>query len=260
MVVILVSTTFLVQNQYYSEQVRRTGVHDNARAATQLMAAEIRSVMEDGITVAGKKTLTVRTPIVIAGVCNISGSSTDVYTVGGESAIDTAEVAGVALRDTLTGGWTYANANWSTINGSGGTPAASCATNGADTAGVASNFHRLSGLSGLTGMPVEGDLVMIFRETKFTIETSVMDTTTLGLFRQVYQDSTIEYATGIDTTAQFAYRVSGSFVDTVATGLDGIDVVRIVADSRKAAVTGGVDDVTFGWTVDISLRNVRSNE
>ena len=46
-VILLVSSTFLVQNNYYSSQTQRTGVHDNARAATELIASEIRSTMED---------------------------------------------------------------------------------------------------------------------------------------------------------------------------------------------------------------------
>ena len=54
------STTFLVQNQYYSSQTLRAAAHDNARTATERMAAELRSVMEDGIIVAGPGTLTVR--------------------------------------------------------------------------------------------------------------------------------------------------------------------------------------------------------
>jgi len=84
----------------------------------------------------------------------------------------------------------------------------------------------------------------------------------MGPFRQVYGDSLLEYATGMDTTAQFQYRTGGStYADTVTAGsLASIDVVRIVADSRKPAESGGMADITFGWSVNIALRNVRGND
>ena len=100
---------------------------------------------------------------------------------------------------------------------------------------------------------------MLFRETTFKIQTSELDPPTLALFRGVYGDSLVEFATGLDTTAQFRYRTGGStYADTVSsTALGDIDVVRIVADARKRAQTGGQDDITFGWSVNVALRNVR---
>ncbi len=258
-VVVLVGTTFLVQNRYYATEVKRALVHDNARAVTDLLTPVIRSVTEGGVVVAGPRTLTVRTPIVIAVVCNRQANFADVYNEGGESAIDTLEVAGVALRDTLTGAWTYANTDWSNIDGSGGAPANDCAAKGADTTGVAANFHRIRRLASLTGLPDEGDLLMIFRETTFSFAPSAMDSSTWALYRQPYGQTPVEYATGIDTTAAFQYRVNGSYVDTVSAGqLDLIDAVRISANARLPAPTGGVEDVSFGWSVNIQLRNLRA--
>ncbi len=262
--IILVSTTFLIQNQYYSTQILATGAHDNARAATELMASEIRSVMESGITVAGKKTLTIRTPMTMMVVCDIGVSHATMYFDGGIAGLDIAEVAGAATRDTLTGAWTYGNSNWSSLDRGGGTPSNECAVNGADTASVASDFYRLQKtvLSTLFGAdPAVGDVLMLFRETTFKFQTSVMDPTTVGLFRQAYGDSLIEYATGMDTTSQFQYRTGSSYSDTVtASSLQNIDVIRIVAEARKRAETGGVDDMMFGWAVNIALRNLRQNE
>ena len=263
MLVILVGTTFLVQNRYYSSQRQMSGAHDNARAATELMASEIRSVMEDGVQVAGARTLTIRSPMLLAVVCNVQSNFADVYTDGGEGGVDTLEVGGVAVRDTTTGAWTYGNSDWSNMDGSGGDPDGDCADNGADTSGVATEFHRLRRLNSILGsMPDEGDIIMIFRETTFKFQTSVLDTTSIGLFRQFYGESLLEYATGMDATAQFQYRTGGStYSDTVvAADLDDIDVIRIVADARKRAETGGIDDVTFGWSVNIALRNIRENE
>jgi hypothetical protein len=257
-----VSTTFLIQNQYYSSQILATAAHDNARAAAELMASEIRSVMASGITVAGARTLTIRTPMVLATVCNVTGTGNgaDVYKDGGEQALDTAEVAGIAIRDATTGAWTYANATWSTLNGTVGSPADRCADAGADTVGAYDDHHRLRGLLATIGAPVVSDLLMLFRETTFQFLTSEMDSTTVGLFRKPYGHDAVEYATGMDTTSQFHYRVGASYGDTLPSSfLPFVDVVRIVVEARKRSETGGVDDVMFGWSVNIALRNLRQD-
>ena len=187
-VVVLVGTTFLVQNNYYSSQTRRTLVQDNARIATELMATEVRSAMGVGFVTAGARTMTVRSPMVLGVVCNRTGSGTaDVHSEGGPTQIDTGEIAGVGARDAATGTWTYANAAWGTIAGSSSTSAAACAANGADTVGASAEYYRLTSLDALLSpVPSEGDVVMLFRETTFEIRTSAMDNTGLGLFRAAY--------------------------------------------------------------------------
>ena len=259
-VVLLASHAFLVQNQFYSMQTIRVGVQDNARAATELMAREVRNATQDGVVVAGSRTLTVRSPIVMAVVCHRQGSpNADVLTEGGQDAIDTGAVAGVAVRNDST--WEYVRPpTWSSIDGLDTDAAADCAGNGADTVGVRPDFHRLNNLNTLIPSGVdEGDVVMLFRETTFSIRTSQLDGTTLGLFRADYGEAAVEFATGIDTTAHFQYRTSaGTYVDTVTAGaLGDVDAVRIVLESRRPPATGGADDITFGWSVNVPLRNVR---
>jgi hypothetical protein len=262
LVIILVSTTFLVQNQYYSTQIQLTGVHNNVRAATELMASEIRSVMEDGIIVAGARTLTIRTPITIITACQTGNSRVSAHVQGGQPNMDTTEVGGVARRDAATGEWNYANTTWSAIYLGGGTPAALCAARGADTVGASADYYDFahSGFSGLGSGPFDKDVLMIFRETTFTIKTSEMDPTTLGLFRTPYGGSAVEYVTGLASTAQFQYRTLGAYADTIVTPkLPFIDVVRVVADGERRAVTGGTAAIQYGWSVNIALRNVREN-
>jgi hypothetical protein len=258
-VIILVSHVFLVQNRFYSTQIVRTGVQDNVRVATELMAREIRTTMEDGVVVAGPRTLSVRSPIVIGVVCNRLGAPlADLMTEGGQAAIDTLEVAGVAVRNDST--WEYANDTWSNLNGNDLSSAANCADSGADTTGASGQFHRLRRLNLVfSPSPSEGDVLMLFRETTFKIQQSELDPSTLGLFRGRYGSTLVEFATGMDSTAQFQYRTGGSsYSDTISAGSVGtIDAVRIVADARKAPPTGGVDDITFGWSVNVPLRNVR---
>jgi type II secretory pathway pseudopilin PulG len=261
-VMILVSTTFVVQSGYYASQHQSVGAHDNARAATDLMASEIRSVMVGGVLVAGARTVSVRAPFVLGAVCARAGSGLpmDVQSDGGRAALDTTEVAGFAVRDPVTAGWSYYNVPWATLRITGGIPASNCADNGADTTGAQSDFYRLRNLETYhTSGVAEGDVFMLFRQTTFRIDESVLEPGSLALFRQPYGGQAVEFATGMDTTARFRYRTGGAtYADTVFAGsLDDIDVVRITADARKRAPTGGRDDVTFGWTVNVALRNVR---
>ena len=258
-IIILVSTTFLVQNQYYSSQTLRAAAHDNARTATERMATEVRSVMEGGFVVAGAGTLTIRSPMLLAVVCDRQGNNISVHSEGGESGVDTDEVAGVGWLDVSTGDWDYRTATWSYVDQSGGQPASDCADNGADTTGAFSSFHRLRRFNLLYGgTPDEGDVVMLYRETTFKIQTSVLEPTTLGLFRGIYGQSLVELSTGMDATAKFQYRTGGStYADTVtAVNVANIDAVRIVADARQRSQSGGQDDVQFGWSVNIALPNV----
>lgn len=259
-VIVLVSHVFLVQNRFYATQTLRTGAQDNVRAATELMASEIRTTLSGGVVVAGPRTLVVRSPVRNTMVCSHAAyPSVDVFAELGD-ARDSVEVAGVAVRDPLTGDWEAANATWGTLVASSVGSASSCRANGADTVGAIGSFSRLQNLGTLlTSVPAEGDVVMLFRETTFKIQQSQLDPGAYGLFRGSYGDPLVEFATGIDTTARFQYRTAGgTYVDTVSAGsLAGVDVVRIVAEARTAPPTGGVDAVTFGWTVNVHLRTVR---
>ena len=257
MLIILVSTTFLVQNQYYSMQTLHAGAHDNARVATERVAGELRSVMVGGVVVAGPRTLTVRSPMVITSICSRQGGGDgDVHTEGGEAELDTDEVAGVALRDSLSGTWTYRAATWSYLNGSASS-ADRCFAGGADTVGAYAEFHRIRHLDDFTPTPTVGDVLMLYRETTYKIQDSDLDPGRLGLFRRRYGGTFVEFATGMDSTAQFRYRTGGmTYADTVlAASLGLIDAIGIVADARKPARTALQEDVTFGWSVNVALRS-----
>lgn len=260
-VIVLVSHAFLVQNRFYSTQTLRTAAQDNVRASTELMAREIRTAMEGGIVVAGARTLIVRSPVAVATVCGRrGGGDRAVFSDGGVTGLDTDEVAGAARWNTGTQSWDAANVTWSNIVATGSDAPNECFVNGADTVGVRGSFHWVNvDLAGF-GRPSEGEQVLLFRETTFAIQPSVLDTTTLGVFRAAYGDSLVEFATGVDTTAQFQYRTMGSttYADTVsAASLALVDAVRLVADARKPAPTGGAADITFGWSVNVPLRTAR---
>jgi hypothetical protein len=125
--------------------------------------------------------------------------------------------------------------------------------------GVGAQFRTLDQLDALFGgVPARGVPLMLYRQTTFRIQDSDLDPGRLALFRRVSGGAFVEFATGMDSSAQFQYRTGGgTYADTVvAASLDDIDAVRIVADARKPARSGGQRDVTFGWSVSVALRNI----
>lgn len=258
--VILVGTTFLVQNQYYAVQVERSAAQDNARMVTEMVASEIRSAGKSGVVMAQNKRLVVRSPMALAVICaSPGGNKSSIYVEGGDTLIDTNEVAGVALRDTTTTGWQYHDASWKSFESPGGQPARNCYNNGADTVGARSEFHDLQKLNTYFsgGLPPVGSVLMIYRKVEYRFATSQMDPTTVALFRGMYGEALGEFATGMSSSAQFKYRTGGStYATSVSSGaLSTIDAIRIEAQAQRAPQTGGVDDVTFGWGVNVVLRN-----
>lgn len=257
--VILVGTTFLVQNNYHATQLARTAAQDNARMVTEVVASEIRSVMGGGVIVAANRRLVVRSPIVLGAVCaQEPGNRVVVQLDGGAAAMDTDEMSGVALLDPGSGEWDYKDAPWNNVSQPGVSPAAACFANGADTAGVSSQFHGFRRFNNLFGsLPPVGSVVMFYREVEYEFDTSEMDPSTMALFRAVDGGDPVEFVTGMDATAQFLYRTGGATYATSVSGgsLDDVDAIRIEAQARRAPQAGGVDDVTFGWGVNVFLRN-----
>lgn len=237
-------------------QQSRSQAHDNARMVTEIIAAELRSAVPQGILVAENKRIVVRSAIVVGVVCGTPPGPNDyVYLDGGEAAIDTLDLTGVGRYS--GGAWSYYSTTWNNIDGSGGTPASTCASNGSDTTGISGDFTTLRRLNTLGGATSVGDLFMLYQEIEYELDTSTMDPTTVGLYRGKYGDTLTEYATGMDTTAQFQYRTGGaSYATSVSgAGLANIDAVRIVAQARARVAAGGTEDVTYGWSVNVPLRN-----
>ena len=108
--------------------------------------------------------------------------------------------------------------------------------------------------------PALGTVMMFYRTVDYRIQTSTMDPSTLGLFRGLYGGTLVELATGLDSSSGFLYRTGGSSYATSVSGaasLGQIDAVRIVAQARTRPQAGGAEDVTYGWAVNVHLRNGR---
>jgi len=261
--VILVATTFLVQNRYYATQLARTTAQDNARMVTEMVAGELRSLPDSAVVVAANRRLVVRSPMVMAVVCAQVPAPTriTVQMAGGEAELTESEVTGFGVR-AADGRWSYYDiTGWSRIASPSSAAAADCYANGADTVGIRGDFQRLTRINTYHGSwPANGTIMMIYRTVEYRIQTSTMDPTTLGLFRGLYGGTLTELATGLDASSGFLYRTGGSSYVTSVTGaaaLGTIDAIRIVAEARTRPQAGGTEDVTYGWGVNVHLRNGR---
>jgi hypothetical protein len=257
--VIMVGTTFLAQNEFYSWIALRAEVQENARVTTDLITAEIRSVPLGGVVLADSQRVVFRSPMVSASVCGVTGTDGYVYVPGGSSAIDQTDLASLGQLNTSTGTWTFYDTSWSTINATGGTPAATCYANGADTASASASFLRLKLGTVTGGTPAVGDVLMLGRKTEFRIMSSALDSTYTGLFRGNYGGTLSEFATGLSSNAHFEYRYGTTTYYKVATGgnLALVDGIRIVAESTGRGTSGAKSQYAFGWTVDVPLVNTR---
>lgn len=97
--IILVGSVFLTQNNFYSHVLLRSQVQENARAVTELVASDVRSLAPGGIILADSTRLVVRAPMATALICGRQGGSdVMVHVSGGLASIDTNEVGGYGYR------------------------------------------------------------------------------------------------------------------------------------------------------------------
>jgi len=253
-IVTLVSSVFLTQNNFYRFVVQRTRVQDNLRVVTDLIASEVRGVAGGGVTTAESRNFVVHLPIAMAGVCgsNITGGGY-VY-MPGLSQINGNEVAGYARQD-ASGDWTYTSDTWSSLLASSGSAdAGQClTTSGADTVGATADFGQLV----IAGGTTLGEVIMIYRDVEFKIGESELRPQTLAVYRKVTGDALREFATGITPDTRFQYRLSGAAYQNSITGAsrDSIANIRVTASAIATDSIGGVESYSYEWAVGIPLRN-----
>lgn len=255
--VALISSVFLVQTDFYGTQLQRTAAQDNARSVTELISTELRTVMGGGFVVAEDTLLVVRSPISLSVVCALQGSSVHTFFDGGTADLDSLEMSGIGVYNDTTATWSYYATTWANIYQSGNS-ADRCEGEAADTVEAYDHFQRLQRIGTLHGsLPPIGTLIMFYRETAFALTESTLEPGSIGLYRGTYGGTLVEFASGMDATAEFLYRTGGTnYRNPIApASLATIDAVRLVAATRVRAQTGGRDDVVAGWSVNVPLRN-----
>ena len=253
LIVSLVASVFLAQNDFYGLVMGRSKVQDNLRVVSDLIASEIRGISEGGVLLAQSKRFVVRLPLAVGGVCHAQASHGRVF-MPGLSGISSSEVAGYARQD-ANGDWTYSTDTWSNLLvSSGSADADECATrSGADTVGATQDFGRLL----ISGGTTLGEAIMIWQEVEFRVATSDLDPTTMAVYRGVTGDALREFATGITSSTSFAYSKDGTtFLETITgTALDSIQVLQVTASAIASESSGTNDPYEYEWTVKIPLKN-----
>jgi len=258
LLVSMVASIFLVQNEFYADAVKKATLHESVRSAVGLVSSELRGVPGGGIVAAEADSVTFRIPLVVGGVCGRSGSQTFVYLPTGGEAIDGGVVKGYGVRDE-TGAWAFTPAGWSSIyQSSGDVPAQACRWAGADTTGGTGEFYRLDGLVASPGLQV-GDLVMLYMERTLRLGPSDLDSESAALFTGPAGGGMMEFSTGLAPASSFQYRLTNqnNWRNRVAGGNRGrVAVVRFSAQGAAPSSRAGRDSLTFSLTSTVFLRNV----
>jgi hypothetical protein len=259
MLVLLVGAVFLAQNDFFSHVLLRTQVQENARAMTEVVASEIRSMGGGGVLVADSAQLVIRAPLVTGIVCGAIDSDVAVYLPEGTANFATAEVGGFGSLG-AAGTWAYHDRTWSALTVAGGDPKGACHANGADTVGASTSFLRLQNVDddlGVTVAALHGTTLLLFRKTAFELDDSALVPGGRALYRGLQGGAMTELTTGLSSDAHFEYWTGSSWTKSVsgATDLNAITRIRLTAESEGRGETSRQATYEFGWTVDIPLAN-----
>lgn len=256
-VVLLVASLFLVQSDYYSWMRDRARIQDAARSVVERVADEARSMPPGAALVADSTRFAFRQPLAFGAVCGFVGGEHAVHVHGGAGDLDTDEIDGVGVRAD-DGSWSFAAASWAAIDRSGsGAPA--CEAEGADTSGAPSDFERMADLGSMTGVATEiGSIVVLYAELEFRFQPSTLDPQSWALYRGPFGGSLVEFATGMDSDAHFAYRTGGATFASSVTGsdlaeIDGLRIHGAAMGTPTASERGRAEIELVG---DVLLRNV----
>lgn len=248
---VMVSTTFLVQNTFYANVLQRGRLQDNARTVADVVGSDLRSLMPGGIMEADSARLVARVPMALGSVCATSGSKVFVHLVGGEGALDASVTPRVALRGS-GGTWTYYTNTWASIKTTG-SAASACASNGTNTSGITDQFFALE----TSGIGSFGNVFMAYGEIAYQIAPSALDPEATALYRGPNGGTLVELATPMAPDAHFAYKkATSAWTNQFTTGLADIQRVRIFARARGPAETASQVDMEFDLVLDVPMRNV----
>jgi hypothetical protein len=258
-VVILVTSVFLVQNQFYADTVARASLHENVRGATSFITGQLKTVASGGVVVAEADSVVFRFPLVVGGVCDTVSTQTYLmFPMDGEG-VDGTQVDGYGTRDPSDGEWTFTDATWGSIfNSSGSGPAGYCGAEGADTVGATADFFRLDGLSASPALG-HGDVVMLYQERVFKLAVSTLDPSSFGVYYGPNGGTLMELATGLSETSAFQYlRAGRSSYDDRVTGVSGlaaIEVIRLSAVGIAPPANPARDSLNFELAITVPLKN-----
>lgn len=256
-VVLLVASLFLVQNDYYAWMRDRARIQDAARSVVERVADEVRSMPPGAALLADSTRFAFRQPLSFGVVCGSAGNQHAVHLTAGTADLETDEIDGVGVR-APDGSWSFADASWAAIHRSG-SGAAACEAQGADTSGAWSDFEQMADLGSMTGVATDvGSIVALYAELELRFQPSTLDPQSWALYRGPFGGPLVEFATGMAPGAHFAYRTGGSTFTTSASGpaladIDGLRIHGAAIGNPTASERGRAEIELVG---EVLLRNV----
>jgi prepilin-type N-terminal cleavage/methylation domain-containing protein len=252
----LASTVFVAQSTFYRNVTERSKLQESVRAATELVAADVRALTEGSVITATADRLVARIPVVVGVACGSLGVDRYTYVALNGDPVTDGDKSGVGVLEG-NGNWAYYTRAWAQLYGGSAEAATitSCSGVGVDTAGPKSDFVRLTlpGAEGGSAM-IAGRPIMLYAETVIRFANSDLQPGRLALFRGV-DPNLIEFATGFSSDSRFEYRANGAWHAAVTGAqLLEIDAVRVFIEATSEDVGSGPADL--GWSVEVPLRNV----
>ncbi|MDT8368860.1 MAG: hypothetical protein RQ745_06605 [Longimicrobiales bacterium] len=260
-IVLMASGVFLVQSDFYDFLVRQSRVQDDARSVMAFIREIVPTIPRGGVVVAQADRFVVRRPQTLAvGCANPGGNDLHVSLSNGLDSVDPAVARGVARYTPPAGGaassWTFHPTSVQSLLGSSGAvPAAACFAAGVDTAGAYDDFVEFNGIGSIiTTAAKVSDVFMIYEDFEITIAPSALDTLRHALYQGISGAALVEFASGLDATSRFEYRVNGSWSSAVSGGgLTNIDAIRVTANTALSGSAAANNEATFTLETVIPL-------
>ncbi len=224
------------QSRYFDHETNARAARSAARAATNVMLADLRMVQDSGgidSAASNGKTIRLRVPYRFGLVCGTTGNVTTVSMLPSDSAMVALSVyRGFAFRDSTSGRYTYISPSAPT---SSDAPTSASSPSTCTGSGSGQAQIRTVSVSGRTGslldLPNESasgaraaEAVLFWQHITYSFATSSSYSGRIGLWRTVENGTSEELMAPFDTSARFKFYVSGE--DTSRTTPPALSNIR----------------------------------
>ena len=241
------------QSRFVAMQDGMMRARSGARAALNVMSAELRAITDSGLVAATPDSITVRVPYAFGVACQRVSASTVVSLLPGDSALyATATASGHAWRDSIG---VFHVLEPETV------AAAACVAPAPVVVTFSTTGWSARSVSVATGSVATqpGDIVYLYQRIRYAFAPSVSIPGRRALWRTVLSTGTRdELVVPFDTTSKFQFLVGNAYAlqATPPAVLDSVRGLRIrLVGQSEAPPEGRVGPVKFDLTSDILFRN-----
>lgn len=258
----------LVQARFSESQMALRNARTVSRNAMNIMLTDLRMVQDkDGLIAASSDSVTVRVPVSFGLVCSTSGGTT-ISLVPADSAMSALGVyAGFAVRDSVTGEYSYRDASlpmpFNSLTTGTGTL---CTANGINSVTYNGRSSRVVVLTDSPGGPANvGWPAFIYQQVTYKFAPSTAFPGRLGLWRLVRRSDPTqplrdEIIAPFDASAKFRFYVlnADAAQDAVPANLNDVRGLELVlAGSSNEALTANAQTKQATMITGVFFKNRR---